>query len=220
MTRSSLHLAYLIKGWLLDKQPPEAVTEALEMIIAALTMPSDPLPLTLPQVVPATPPHSVAPTEMISRQDPIFEPSEPAPVAGEVSAAKKKRAWSEEARAAAAERMRARQAAGQMKGRKDAPDAGHAVDDTALAPAKPVAPDQPHRLTVAHGGYAGRRDPGQELTDADWPDIKARLDRSPDRRAIAGDYDVDLDDLNFFIQSCQRREQRVGEALAPRHHGA
>jgi hypothetical protein len=30
----TLHHAYLIKGWLLDKDPPAAVTEALEAIIA------------------------------------------------------------------------------------------------------------------------------------------------------------------------------------------
>ena len=71
------------------------------------------------------------------------------------------------------------------------------------------------RLLTVHNDYAGKREDAT-LTDSDWPDIKARLARSPDRRAIASDYDVELDDLNYFIASCQRREGKSsGEALAP-----
>jgi hypothetical protein len=86
---------------------------------------------------------------------------------------------------------------------------------------KPIPPIDTDRLLTIHNGYAGKRDPGQALTDQDWPDIKARLAKSPDRRAIASDYDVDLEDLNFFIASCQRREGKSpGEAIASPSGGA
>lgn len=119
----------------------------------------------------------------------VVGPSEP----------KKRREWSPEARAAAAERMRATQA------RKKAE-----------RQAKEPEPTPPHRLTVAHPGYAGKRDDGQ-LLDEDWPDIKARLARGDSRRIIASDYEVDPEDLDHFIASNQRREakQPPGEARAP-----
>jgi len=55
------------------------------------------------------------------------------------------------------------------------------------------------------------------LTDADWPEIKEMLLSGRDRKAIASDYDEELEDLDFFIASCQRREakQPSGEARAP-----
>lgn len=110
------------------------------------------------------------------------------------------------------------------------PDASSATPDIhkptcpkSAPPPKPKAlpPIDSDRLITVHNGYAGKRDPGQQLTDDDWQDIKARLAKSPDRRAIASDYDVDLDDLNFFIASCQRREGKSpGEALASPSGGA
>ena len=77
-------------------------------------------------------------------------------------------------------------------------------------------PSPPQGLTLAHPGYAGKREDGQ-LQDEDWPDIKARLAKGDTRRAIAGDYDAELEDLDFFIASNQRREakQPPGEARAP-----
>lgn len=87
-------------------------------------------------------------------------------------------------------------------------------------PEKPYQPVPIERLQQDHNEYAGKRDSGQPLTDCDWPDIKRRLEKSPNRRKIATDYDVDLEELNFFIESCRRREQKSGEALAPSHRGA
>lgn len=96
-----------------------------------------------------------------------------------------------------------------------------AIDSTAairFAPRPDLVTElsPPHRLTVAHPGYAGKREDGQ-LNDDDWPDIKGRLARGNTRRAIASDYDVEIEDLEFFIASCQRREakQPPGESRAP-----
>ncbi len=94
--------------------------------------------------------------------------------------------------------------------RKAAPQA---PATTATPKPKPAPQIDVDRLITVHKGYAGKREDGT-LMDSDWSDIKARLAKSPDRKTIASDYDVDLDDLNYFVQSCQRREQRSGEALA------
>lgn len=87
-------------------------------------------------------------------------------------------------------------------------------DDLATDPV-PEAP-APHRLTAAHPGYAGMRGDGQ-LVDSDWPDIKEMLAQGRERRSIASDFDTDLEDLEFFISSNQRREAKKppGEARAP-----
>lgn len=71
------------------------------------------------------------------------------------------------------------------------------------------------RITVSLPGRAGMVD--RQLTDSDWPDIKEMLSRGRDQKAIASDYDVDPEDLHFFIASNQRREakQPPGEAHAP-----
>lgn len=119
---------------------------------------------------------------------------------------KKRKEWSPEARAAAGERMRARQAAGLMKGRKRAAPEAFEID-----PSEPVLPsfaESELRITVP----LKRRN--TRLTDDDWPDIKSRIAIGDSRKAIAGDYDEDLEDLEFFIQSCERREagQSLGEA--------
>lgn len=137
------------------------------------------------------------------------EPSESAPEAADSETPqpelKQSKGWTPERRAAAADRLRARRESGQLVGRKSK----KAADDQA-------ASTPPHRLTVAHPGYAGKREDGQ-LRDEDWPDIKARIDRGDTRRAIASDYDAELEDLGFFISSNERREakQPPGESRAP-----
>jgi hypothetical protein len=100
----SSNQAYLIKGWLLGANAPEEVWDALGAIIAMLS--SIQVPMSPPEVN-------------------IREESEPAMVEAateliQAAPPRKKREWSPEAKAAAAERMRARQAAGLMK-RKSAP---------------------------------------------------------------------------------------------------
>lgn len=179
--------------------------------------------IVLPEAVP-TDEHepNPQPDELPDQEEDPAAASEVANSAPEVEPAKKKRGWTEEQRAAAAERMRARQAAGMMKGRKKGTDSAPLVEpvtsgDPENQPRPLVSsPSEPHRLTVAHPGYAGKREDGQ-LTDSDWPDIKSRLSRGDTKAAIASDYDVEEIDLDFFISSAQRREAKTppGEALAP-----
>jgi hypothetical protein len=131
----------------------------------------------------------------------------------------------EERKAAAnaqrAESMRAYHARreGVSSGEAGDSDGNVTIDETdaeSEVPSIVPEPTPPHRLTVAHPDYAGKREDGQ-VNDDDWPDIKTRLDRGDTRRAIASDYDVELEDLDFFISSNQRREakQPPGEARAP-----
>ncbi|WP_435007968.1 hypothetical protein P12x_005234 [Tundrisphaera lichenicola] len=143
---------------------------------------------------------------------------------------KKRKEWSPEARAAAAERMRARQAAGLIGRRKNesSPEpasppepafeirkASKPEPEPAPEP-KPLPAVDPSRLITVHTGFAGKREDGQ-LRDEDWPDIKPRLARGETKAAIAGDYEAEVDDLDYFIASCQRREAKrsLGEAPAP-----
>lgn len=145
---------------------------------------------------------------------------------------KKRKEWSPEAREAAAERMRARQAAGLMGKRKKEPVAEPAASREPAKPSYEIrkastteaqsAPkpesrpdvDSTRRITVPIGP-AGKRENGQ-LRDEDWPDIKSRLAKGETKSAIAGDYEAELEDLDYFIASCQRRESKLppGEALA------
>ena len=143
---------------------------------------------------------------------------------------KKRKEWSPEARAAAAERMRARQAAGLIGRRKNesSPEPASPPEpafeirkaskpEPELAPKpEPLPAVDPTRLITVHNGFAGNREDGQ-LRDEDWPDIKSRLARGETKAAIAGDYEAELEDLDYFIASCQRREAKrsLGEAPAP-----
>ncbi|MBP3955430.1 hypothetical protein J8F10_09065 [Gemmata sp. G18] len=227
-----LHHAFVLKGWSLDKNPPSEVKAAVEAIIEVLGQEAVTVVSTVVQLPPL--PDSVESSETPCQPeadepeavaaDPADDEPEPTPVASEPARdvqPRKKRNFSPEARAAASERMRAMQA--KKRAEKEGKSSEeHSVPAPPLpAPVKPYAPVPYEKLASDHSGYAGKRDPGQPLTDDDWPDIKARLTKSPDRRAIAGDYDVELDDLNFFISSCQRREGKSpGEALAPSSSGA
>ena len=141
---------------------------------------------------------------------------------------KKRQEWSPEARAAAAERLRARQAAGLMKRRGgETPAALSMVPEpcpvivkngksndqisepnsprVSLAKPMPLAESPPpHRLAISHPGWAGKREDSQ-LHDSDWPDIREMLGKGNKREKIAGDYDVTVADLNSFI------DRKVGE---------
>lgn len=90
-----------------------------------------------------------------------------------------------------------------------------AVEEQAQDPKPKPAPQVDiDRLITVHKGYAGKREDGT-LTDADWPDIKARVARQEEIKAIASDYDVTEEDLGYFIASSQRREGKTsGEAGA------
>lgn len=121
---------------------------------------------------------------------------------------RKPRAWSPEARAAAAERMRARQAAGLMKGRKPGPSTAPPTEPADDATPAFTAADL--RITVLKPRRVS------QLSDSDWPEVQRMLGAGRTRAAIAGDYDEEPEDLDHFIASCQRREARPpGEAPAP-----
>lgn len=225
---SALHHAYLIKGFLLAKEAPKAILDAIAAIIENLdrgevTISTSAVPqFPLQAVVGGG--ESSDPTETDGLPDSPLDavedaPSSPAVTGSEATPAappKKNRNFSPETRAAAAERMRAMQA--RKKAEREGNSGRIAIAESSPTPppaAKPYTAASVEKLIHDHAGYAGKRDPGQPLTDEDWPGIKSRLARSPDRRAIASDYDVDLDGLNFFIASCQRREGKSpGEALA------
>jgi hypothetical protein len=223
--------AWMLKGWLLAEHAPAPIMEAVESVIEslsheradgtvissnhpALTIRPEPLPDDLADVARANDSEEKAPER--SHQAVPVETTEPLPAEGKKP--RKKNSMSPENRAAAGERMRAIQAA-----KKAAREHGNPATAEVAPSAPPQNPYQPvsiEKLRTDHDEFVGKRDPGQPLTDSDWPEIKAMLAKSPDRKKIASDYDVDIDDLNFFITSCQRREQRSGEALAPLHRGA
>lgn len=82
---------------------------------------------------------------------------------------------------------------------------------------KPFVEAPPDKLIEKHTGYAGRRDPDQELTEADWPDIRIMLEKQ--RRSvgnIASDYDVPYDVMRDFInRHVWSGNPAPGEARAP-----
>jgi hypothetical protein len=199
-----LHHAYLLKGWMLDKNPPKEVTEAVEAIMGALVSP------------PAPDRISGAPVEIeLPELANSSSEAEPAQAAALPTPEKPRRQsnMSPEARAAAAERMRAYQA--RKKAEREAEGAKTSPAD------KPFAPVTADKLISEHNDYAGKRQDGT-LTDSDWPDIKARLARGDGLTDIAGDYDLDEEDLSYFVESWRRREAKQvggshsGEALALR----
>jgi outer membrane biosynthesis protein TonB len=190
-----LHHAYLIKGWLLDKDPPAAVTEALEAIIGSLGREPNPVQAVQVPPIPTQPPAPAPDTADEQQEQAGSEPKDdhepPAP-------ARKKHNMSPEAREAARQRMIA------MQARK------RAEREAATREHQPVFTKEELRITVP----APRRK--TSLSDGDWPEIKRMLAEGRSRAAIASDYDEDPEDLDFFISSCQRREARTpGEALAP-----
>jgi hypothetical protein len=103
--------AWMLKGWLLGANAPSEIMEAVDQVIASLT--------TLP-----SPPHVPARAQEDEQPSaPLEGPAEENP-----EPEKRRREWSPEARAAAAERMKARQAAGLMARRRpgDRPPPGEA----------------------------------------------------------------------------------------------
>ena len=108
--RMSINQAYLIKGWLLGEHPPKEVMEAIDAVIAGLSANTPCVEIHLPES------SAIPSVEVIERDEPTDEQPKPE---------KKRREWSPEARAAAAERLRARQAAGLMK-RKEPAEPGEA----------------------------------------------------------------------------------------------
>lgn len=245
MTALATH-AYLIKGYLLAKDAPKAIIDSIEAIIEGLARPEQTISSSyVPALSSPVVPELASMAILAEHSEPTSDNHDTdadecdAQPASEIETTpevppKKKRNFSPEARAAAAERMRAMQA--RKKAEREAssvptpeqstfePRKAEPPTPAKMSPSpkpKPLPAIDHERLITVHNGYAGKRDPGQPLTDDDWPDIKVRLAKSPDRRAIAGDYDVDLEDLNFFIASCQRREGKSpGEAPAPPSSGA
>lgn len=197
-----LHHAYLIKGWLLDKDPPKEVAEALQAIIKGIGS-AEPVairgnPVEL-QIVPqvhreeaeaAKPEHSEATAAAL---DPAVT-DEPKP--------RRKHNMSPEAREAARQRMIDMQA--RKRAEREADNASPVPEHH-----RPNFTDAELRITVP----TPRRK--SQLTDADWPEIKTMLADGRSREAIASDYDEEVEDLDFFIASSERREAKSpGEAGA------
>lgn len=101
-----LHHAYLIKGWLLDKDPPAAVTQALEAIIAANE-----------RVVISGEPSGAKMVRLAvdSESEPLLSPALTPVSRAKLDEPAKGRGWTPERRAEAAGRMRQRQANGGIR---------------------------------------------------------------------------------------------------------
>jgi hypothetical protein len=234
----TIYNAYLIKGYLIDKKAPKRIMEALDTLIGTLHG-SEAKPSQVSGV--ESPPEdsdSTSDEEEESRPSEVSRPDDLRAKSIDQTSppVKAKRAWSPEAKAAAAERMRAMRAKKKAEGESadsvkehdpanpDPEPTKYEIRRATASPTpalkepeanpKPLPPIDPERLITVHRGYAGKREDGT-LTDADWPDIKARLARSEELKAIASDYDISEEDLDFFIASFRRREGKSpGEALA------
>lgn len=176
----AINKANMIKGFLLAKESPRIILEAIDEIIKAMPTQtiSGPKDFNLPDFVTEIEQKlAVVPPRMEE------EPSAPEP--------KKKRKWSPEAKAAAAERMRKAREAKLSRKTSEA-----TTGDTY----RPVAPDL--------GDYIGTREDGK-LMNSDWPDIRNMLNRLT-RESIAGKYGVAVEYLNEFIATKQ-----VSDKLTP-----
>jgi hypothetical protein len=109
----SLHHAYILKGFCYGANAPEKVLESVEALIQS---PQPPQSISDRKVEPGTVTEASKPE---GAESPLEADASSQPV-------KQKRSWSPEQREAAAERMRARQAAGLMK-RKGRADPGEAL---------------------------------------------------------------------------------------------
>lgn len=199
----AIEQAWLLKGFVLAHNAPPEVVEAAEAVIATITdagtrITGSPLP-PLPDVLPHFHEGQVREVESISFNDQPVENTTLKPEA------KERKPWSPEAKAAAAERMRAMQAR-----KKAEKEAGR---PTAVESA-PEFSEAERRITVP----APRRK--STLADAEWPEIKQMLVDGKTRATIASDFDEEPEDLDYFIESCQRREQREGNFAAPLQAGA
>ena len=196
--------AFVLKGWLLGKDAPDTILATVDALIAVMRENSHPeVPVVAADI----------PADRVAIQAEACEvPTVPDPDIHAVEATpKKKHNWSPEARKAQGERMRVRMAL--KKAKSPQPD---------LSPPKPFTPVPAEKLIADHGGYAGRRDPGQALVDDDWHDIKVMLNvKRLSVSRIASDYDVDFDTLRAFIDRHQAQaEHRVGNFAAPSAGGA
>lgn len=198
-----LHHAYLIKGWLLDKDPPKAVSEALEAIIAGVA--ETVAHVARIQRIDSEIEVLTAKTEALTPQHPkenlpVSEPQE-APKQTNPTPPLQRKGWTPERKAAQAEIMRK---AREAKAAKKMADEANAQPEPV-----PTFTEAELRITVPK---ARRK---SQLTDADWPEIKEMLAAGRSRATIASDYDEELEDLDFFIASCKRREANSpGEAGA------
>ncbi|MDY3551431.1 hypothetical protein R5W24_000507 [Gemmata sp. JC717] len=123
-----LHHACLIKGWLLDKDPPKAVTEALEAIIAeqtereAVAIHGDRFEM---EIVPFPEP-TKADVSSLEIRNPLTTEPDRTP-AEQSKSVRNGGEWTPERRAAAAERMRkAREAKAAKRTRVASPGEAHA----------------------------------------------------------------------------------------------
>lgn len=111
---------------------------------------------------------------------------------------KQRKPWSDEAKAAARDRLKARIAAGTFK-----PASGKAklIDE----PAPPRIDTPPDRLIEDHKDFIGQRD-DRILLDSDWGDIqKMRYNGLPDTR-IAKSYSVTEEYLLNFIKIMEAKD--------------
>jgi hypothetical protein len=96
--------AYLLRGYALGQNAPQAVLDSVDALIARFT--------------------TIQPAPVEERRAPVEAPTEPLPQhvqQEQAPAPKKKHNWSPEARARQSQRMRERQAAGLMTRRKPEP---------------------------------------------------------------------------------------------------
>lgn len=206
--------AWLLKGFVLAHNAPSQMVAAADAVIEALsrgtveiTRAREPIRVTMP------PPEEPAPEAEQPEHQP--EATHAETDASEEPTPKKRRNFSPEVRAAAAERMKA------MHARKKAEKEGGTPRPVETTP-KPFTPVPADKLVRDHSGYAGRRDPNQPLLDSDWPDIKNMLNvKRMSISQVASDYDVTFGTMRSFIDTHEtREEQSPGEARALSQGGA
>jgi hypothetical protein len=206
---SPLNQAYLLKGWLLDKNPPTEVIEALEAVIAELGRVPQPVvtiagpAISSLRLPPLREPEPRAEGSPESRGD---LPDQNAPGADCVddhgseptAPPKKKRKYPEltaEQKAAVAQRLKAGREAKKRASAEDEPTPDFTKEELRIK--VPV-----HRRT-------------SKLTDADWSEIKEMLAAGRTLNQIASDYDEEPEDLDVFIERRRGQEaQSPGEAQA------
>ncbi len=90
------------------------------------------------------------------------------------------------------------------RGSEDEPDDADNVQEQ--TPVK-AAPSPPHRLTVRNLVTPAGED--STLLPDDWPDIQTMLAKGMTPRAIAGDYDVEIDELQAFIDEQSEKARQA-----------
>lgn len=147
---------------------------------------------TFPERVQETPKNEHATIEDVLEKELENAVAEPEPEK------KKRKPWSDEARAAAAERLKARIASGTFKRHND-------KSETPSVPAPPRVDTPPDRLIEDHKDFIGQRD-DRILLDSDWGDIqKMRYNGLPDIR-IAKSYRVAVEYLANYIKKMEAQD--------------